>query len=108
MTTMVAAAAAIQWTFFTYPFHILRSLSPHSTTMNPHIFLSLSNCSLLVAGRWLPYIYRRFLPLLCSQTVCTHCQKCFIFDWENPMKFGILSLILQGMGYSSLKPIKPG
>ena len=38
---------------FTYPFLALRSLSPHSTITNLHIFLSLSCSFLLVAGGWL-------------------------------------------------------
>ena len=34
----------------TYPFHILPSLSPHSTITNPHIFLFLCCSFLLVAS----------------------------------------------------------
>ena len=38
---------------FTYPFPILRTLSPHSISTNLHIFLSHSYSFLLVVGSWL-------------------------------------------------------
>ena len=46
---------------FTYPFPILRNLSPHSINTNLHIFLSLSYSFLLLVGSWLPCPYT-YLP----------------------------------------------
>jgi hypothetical protein len=54
------------------PLLILCSLSPDSTITNIHIFLSLSYCFLLLAGWWLSYSSRCFLPLWESQNICTH------------------------------------
>ena len=42
---------------FTYPFLTLRSLSPHSTITNPHMFLSLYYSFLLVTSWWLSDCY---------------------------------------------------
>jgi hypothetical protein len=78
------------WFLFTYLFLILRSLSPHSTITNLHIFLSFSYSFLLVAAWWLWYSCRCFLPPWESKNFLLHGQKCRYFhDFDEPKTFGI-------------------
>lgn len=74
----------------------------HSIISNLHIFLSLSFSFLLVAGWWLSYSYRCFLPL-CGSHVHTH-SKCHIFmTLKNP---GVLNWILWHTGTDLFKTHK--
>ena len=50
------------WIFFVYPFLTVRSLIPHSTTTNLHLFLSLSYSFLSVFDQQPAYSYRFFIP----------------------------------------------
>jgi hypothetical protein len=77
----------------------------HSIISNLHIFLSLSSSFLLVAGWWLSYSYRCFLPL-CESHMSTHSQNItFLWHWKTQV-FWTESHGTQGQ--NSLKPIKPG
>jgi len=62
---------------------IFRGLSPDSVITNQHIFLSFTFSFLQVAGCWLSWSCRYFLPPSESDNIRTHSQKCLIFMTES-------------------------
>jgi hypothetical protein len=87
--------------------HPFFSFSASSTVTNLHVFLSVSCSLLLVAGGWLSYFSRWFVPLWESQKLFVGKWKmsCF-YGLEKPGIFGIPNRILQGTGTGPLKSHK--
>ena len=69
--------------FFSYPFLILRSFDPHSSIItNLHSLLSLFYSFLLVAGWWLSYSCRCFLPLWENKNFHTISEISYFHAWD--------------------------
>ena len=87
---------------------MLRILSPHSIIIHLRIFLSLYNSFLLLAGLWLSYSYKSFLPLWeIKKYSYAVSEKSYFYDLEGqPGGICIINWLLLDM-WTKLKKKTP-